>query len=144
VTVLIGEYQHNIDAKGRLIVPSKLRDGLGDLFIATRGFDKCVVVYPMSVWTDFLEKIKQLPASSSDARRFKRFFTSNAAECEVDAQGRILLPQQLRDYAGLKKQIVSIGVGDRAEIWDKDLWDKYNDDTALDEAFMEKMSELGI
>lgn len=144
MTVLIGEYQHNIDAKGRLIVPSKLRDGLGDLFIATRGFDKCVVVYPMSVWTDFLEKIKQLPASSSDARRFKRFFTSNAAECEVDAQGRILLPQQLRDYAGLKKQIVSIGVGDRAEIWDKDLWDKYNDDTALDEAFMEKMSELGI
>lgn len=142
--MLIGEYQHNIDAKGRLIVPSKLRESLGEIFIATRGFDQCVVVYPMDVWMDFLEKIRQLPASSSDARRFKRFFTSNAAECEVDGQGRILLPLQLREYAGLKKQIVSIGVGDRAEIWDKDTWDKYNDDTALDESFMEKISELGI
>jgi MraZ protein len=142
--VLIGEYQHNIDAKGRLIVPSKLRESLGETFIATRGFDKCVVVYPMDVWMDFLEKIKQLPASSSDARRFIRFFTSNAAECQIDGQGRILLPIQLREYAGLKKQIVSIGVGDRAEIWDRSTWDKYNSDMALDESFMDKLSELGI
>jgi len=143
--VLIGEYQHNIDAKGRIIVPSKLREALGDKFVATKGLDNCLFIYPMDRWEAIVEKLKSLPWTNSDVRRFARFFTASAAECEVDAQGRILIPTNLREYAQLQKQIVSIGVVDRVEIWNKEKWENYNsDENFVDNELAEKMAELGI
>ncbi|MDP4179785.1 MAG: division/cell wall cluster transcriptional repressor MraZ [Bacillota bacterium] len=120
-----GEYQHAVDPKGRLIMPSKLREGLGDKFMITRGLDDCLFVYSMTDWESFEVKLKSLPMTDSNARAFVRFFLSGAAECEVDKQGRILIPQILRDYAGLEKDVAIIGVSSRVEIWDKDKWQKY-------------------
>ena len=145
ISVLIGEYQHNIDAKGRIIVPSKLRESLGEKFVATKGLDNCLFVYPMDRWESIVEKLKALPWTNSDVRRFARFFTSSATECEVDAQGRILIPPNLREYTALQKQIVSIGVVDRVEIWNKEKWENYNsDENFVDNELAEKMAELGI
>lgn len=145
ISVLIGEYPHNIDSKGRIIVPSKLRESLGDKFVVTKGLDNCLFVYPIIRWESIVEKLKTLPWTNSDVRRFARFFTSSACECEIDSQGRILIPPNLRNYAGLEKQIVSIGVVDRVEIWSKDRWESYNnDENFVDNCLAEKMAELGI
>ena len=145
--MLIGEYQHNIDAKGRVIVPSKLREGLGDKFYIVRGIDRCLFLYPESRWIEILEKIKTLPWTLEEVRKFSRKFASTASECEVDSQGRILIPQRLREYAGLEKAVVSIGVIDRAEIWSRESWEEYNgtdDEDGEDEELARKMAELGI
>ena len=143
--MLIGEYQHNIDAKGRVIVPAKLREGLGDKFYIVRGIDKCLFIYPESRWIEILERIKTLPWTLEEVRRFSRKFASTASECEVDNQGRILIPQKLREHACLEKQVVSIGVIDRVEIWSQKLWEDYSDDgDDDDEELARKMAELGI
>lgn len=143
--MLIGEYQHNIDAKGRIIIPSKLREGLGEKFYIVRGIDKCLFIYPESRWIEILEKIKTLPWTLEEVRRFSRKFASTAGECEADNQGRILIPQKLREYAGLEKQVVSIGVIDRVEIWSKNNWESYNGENEEDdEELARKMAELGI
>ena len=143
--MLIGEYPHSIDAKGRIIVPSKLRESLGDKFVMTKGLDNCLFVYPIQRWESIVEKLKALPWTNSDVRRFARFFTSSAAECEIDSQGRVLIPPNLRDYASLGKQVVSIGVVDRVEIWSKDRWESYNnEENFVDNGLAEKMAELGI
>jgi MraZ protein len=136
----MGEFQHNIDTKGRMIVPSKFRDGLGDSFVVTRGLDKCLFVYPMDEWKALEEKLKKLPLTKKDARAFTRFFFSGAVECEVDKQGRINLPQPLRSYAALEKECVVIGVSDRIEIWANDKWEDYFNDS--EESFSEIAESL--
>ena len=130
--MFMGEYNHTIDVKGRLIMPAKFRETLGDKFIVTKGLDGCLFVYPKSEWSLFEEKLKVLPLTNKDARQFTRFFLAGAAACEVDKQGRILLPQVLRDFAQLEKEVVLIGVANRVEIWSKINWEQsmstYNDD----------------
>ncbi len=134
-----GEYQHTIDLKGRVIVPSKLREGLGEKFIVTKGFDKCLFVFSLEGWEKFLESLKGLPMSNTDARTFMRFFFAGACECTVDKQGRILLPQNLREYGELEKEICVIGVATRVEIWDKKKWEKYNIDNVDLDSIAENM-----
>ena len=141
--MLIGQYQHNIDAKGRVIVPSKFREALGEKFIVTRGLDHCLFVYAQSRWLELVAKIETLPWTSADVRRFSRFFMAGASECEIDNQGRILIPQTLREYAHLEKQIVSIGVGDRVEIWNRETWESYNqEETDAENELAERMAEF--
>ena len=119
--MFMGEYNHTIDAKGRLIVPAKFREILGDNFIVTKGLDGCLFVYPNDEWTRFEEKLKSLPLTNKNARQFTRFFLAGAAACEVDKQGRILLPQVLREFASLEKDVVLVGVASRIEIWSSSL-----------------------
>lgn len=121
----MGEYQHNIDTKGRLIVPAKFRENLGQTFVITRGLDKCLFAYPLDEWKQLEEKLKQLPLTKKDARAFTRFFFSGAVECEIDKQGRINVPSPLRNYAALDKECVVIGVSNRVEVWSKEQWDTY-------------------
>lgn len=121
----MGEYHHNVDTKGRIIVPAKFRDNLGETFILTRGLDRCLFGYPLSEWTIIEEKLKQLPLTKKDARAFTRFFFSGATECEVDKQGRINIAAPLVQYAQLEKECVILGVSNRIEIWDKTEWQNY-------------------
>lgn len=123
--MFMGEFQHNIDNKGRMIVPAKFREGLGETFVVTRGLDTCLFVYPMSEWKILEEKLKKLPLTKKDARAFTRFFFSGAVECEIDKQGRINIPQTLRQYASLEKECVIIGVSNRIECWSLDKWQEY-------------------
>ena len=115
--MLIGEYHHNIDEKGRIIIPSKFRDDIGNSFIVTRGLDGCLFVYSYVEWEKITNKLKKLPFTKKDARTFSRFFLSGATECEFDKQGRINLANSLIEYADLKKECLVIGVNDRLEIW---------------------------
>jgi MraZ protein len=123
--MFMGEYQHNIDEKGRMIIPSKFREELGSEFILTRGLDQCVFGYPLSEWKVIEEKLKALPFTKKDARAFTRFFFSGAAECQLDKQGRVNIASPLRDYAKLEKDCVVIGVSNRIEIWSKSVWEDY-------------------
>ncbi|WP_433749494.1 division/cell wall cluster transcriptional repressor MraZ [Falsibacillus pallidus] len=123
--MFMGEYQHNVDNKGRLIIPAKFRDYLGESFVLTRGLDQCLFGYPMSEWTSVEEKLKALPLTKKDARAFTRFFFSGATDCELDKQGRINIPSTLLGYAQLEKECVIVGVSNRIEIWSKTLWEDY-------------------
>lgn len=123
--MFMGEYRHNIDEKGRIIVPAKFREGLGESFVLTRGLDKCLFVYSMEEWEILENKLKNLPLTKKDARSFTRFFFSGAVECEVDKQGRINIPQTLRSYSVLSKECVVIGVANRIEVWSKEIWEDY-------------------
>ncbi|OYP38963.1 division/cell wall cluster transcriptional repressor MraZ, partial [Lachnotalea glycerini] len=124
--MFMGEYNHSIDAKGRLIMPSKFREALGDEFVVTKGLDGCLFVYPIDEWQAFEEKLKTLPLTNKNARQFSRFFLAGAATCEVDKQGRILLPSVLREFAQLNKDVVLVGVLSRIEIWSKSKWIESN------------------
>ena len=141
--MFMGEYNHTIDAKGRLIVPSKFRESLGDMFVVTKGLDGCLFVYDNNEWNAFEEKLKSLPLTNKDARTFVRFFLAGAAEVEVDKQGRILVPGVLREFAGLKKDVVLIGVASRIEIWDRERFDGAAVYEDMDE-IAEHMAELGL
>ncbi|MNI23323.1 cell division protein MraZ [compost metagenome] len=125
LTMFMGEYQHSIDEKGRMIVPSKFRETLGPSFIVTRGLDQCLFVYPRSEWTILEKKLKELPLMKSDARAFTRFFFSGASECELDKQGRANIPGNLIEYAKLEKDCIVLGVSNRVEIWSKSIWESY-------------------
>lgn len=143
--MFIGEYNHTIDAKGRLIVPSKFRESLGEEFVATKGLDGCLFVYPMEEWNEFTEKLRELPLTKKDARQFSRFFLAGAASCEIDKQGRILIPAVLREFAKLEKDAVLVGVSSRIEIWSKANWEAVNDTSDDDmEDIAEHMADLGI
>src|SRR5690606_21257906 len=124
--LFLGEHQHSLDAKGRLIIPAKFRAGLGERFIVTRGLDRCLFAYSLTEWQAIEAKLKALPLTQSDARAFVRFFFSGATECEMDKQGRIMLPANLREYAQLERDVVVIGVSSRVEIWSKERWDNYS------------------
>lgn len=123
--MFMGEYQHSIDDKGRLIIPAKFRDQLGANFIATRGLDNCLFVYPSDEWAILEQKLKSLPLMKSDARAFTRFFFSGATECELDKQGRVNIPPHLREYAKLEKECMVLGVSNRVEVWSKSSWEGY-------------------
>ena len=123
--MFMGEYQHTIDSKGRMIVPAKFREGLGEQFVLTRGLDQCLFGYPMSEWKLIEEKLKALPLTKKDARAFTRFFFSGATECELDKQGRINIASPLLSYAKLEKECVVIGVSNRIELWSKEIWEQY-------------------
>lgn len=142
--MFIGEYEHALDNKNRIIVPSKFRDELGNKFILTKGLDGCLYAYPLSEWATLEEKLKKLPLTSKNARAFVRFFFSGANEMEMDKQGRALIPQSLLEYATVKKEIVSIGVSNRVEIWSKESWEEYNNSNIDFDDIAEQMSELGI
>ena len=141
--MLIGEYEHSLDAKGRLIMPAKLRDDIGEKFIITKGLDGCLFGFSQNEWTNFEEKLKTLPLTNKNARDFVRFFLSGAIECEIDKQGRFLIPSNLRVAAKLEKDAVIVGVGTRLEIWDKETWQKCDENISADE-IAENMTMLGI
>lgn len=123
--MFMGEYHHNIDEKGRMIIPSKFRYDLGEKFIITRGIDSCLFVYPKNEWTKIISQLNELSFTKKDVRSFQRFFLSGATECEFDKQGRINITSPLAGYADLTKECVVIGVNDRIEIWSKDNFDKF-------------------
>ncbi|MBP5151851.1 MAG: division/cell wall cluster transcriptional repressor MraZ [Lachnospiraceae bacterium] len=141
--MFMGEYNHTVDEKGRLIIPSKFREELGDEFVVTKGLDGCLFVYDENEWKLLEEKLKALPLTNRDARAFVRFMLAGAAQVEPDKQGRILLPQVLRNFAGLDKDVVLIGVASRIEIWNKEKWEDASSEGNMDE-IAEKMAELGI
>lgn len=133
--MLIGEYHHNIDEKGRLIIPSKFRDEIGKEFIITRGLDGCLFIYSKSVWEKIVSKLQTLPFTKKDARTFNRFFLSSATVCEFDRQGRINIPPVLINYANIQKECTIIGVNDRLEVWASDKFSSLIEEnlTAIDE-----------
>lgn len=140
--MFMGEYNHTIDTKGRIIIPSKFREALGEEFVVTQGLDGCLFVYPNEEWMNFVTQLKNLPGSK-EARQLQRYFMAGAASCEVDKQGRILIPNKLREQAGLEKDIVFVGVLSKIEIWSKEKWDSNNDYDDMDQ-IAEHMSEFGL
>ena len=143
--MLIGEYEHSLDAKGRLIMPAKLREDMGEKFILTTGLDGCLFGFSMSEWEKFEDKLKALPITNKNARNFVRFFLSGATECELDKQGRFLIAGKLRDVAKLDKDVTIIGAGTRIEIWDKAKWEENNSEENLSiEEIEQNMEDLGI
>ncbi len=143
--MLIGEYEHSLDAKGRLIMPVKIREDIGEKFIVTKGLDGCLFGFSQNEWSNFQEKLKTLPLTNKNARDFVRFFLSGAIECEIDKQGRFLIASNLREYAQMEKEAVIIGVGTRIEIWNRDKWKAYNSDENISaDEIAENMTMLGI
>ncbi|MFI3227278.1 MAG: division/cell wall cluster transcriptional repressor MraZ [Clostridia bacterium] len=136
-----GEYYHSIDAKGRMIIPNKLRDELGENLVVTRGFDGCLYVYSEENWQQLENQIKLLPQTKR--KTLERFVLSKAVDCSLDSQGRILIPATLRTFASLTKDVAIIGVLERAEIWDKEKWDEYND-TLSPEEIEKAMEDIGF
>ncbi len=141
--MFIGEYEHSVDAKGRLIMPAKLREDIGDKFVVTKGLDGCLFAYSQTEWLNFEEKLKTLPLTNKNARDFVRFFLAGATECEIDKQGRFLISGNLRNYAALEKEVVIVGVLNRIEIWNKDKWNNLDENISADE-IAENMESLGI
>lgn len=139
----MGEYNHNVDTKGRLIIPTDFREELGSTFVITKGFDGCLFAYPLEAWKQFEEKLEALPLVRKEARTLVRFFVSGARTCELDKQGRTLVPAVLREFAGLDKDVVLAGAANRVEIWSKDRWDEV---CAVDdmEDIAQQMADLGL
>lgn len=132
--MFMGEYHHSIDAKGRIIIPSKFRYELGEEFIVTKGLDGCLFIYSKEEWENITHKYRELP-NTKDARNYLRFFLSGAVICELDKQGRINITTPLINHADLKKDCIIIGVNDRLEIWSKDRWESFietNENTISD------------
>ncbi len=140
-----GEYSHSVDPKGRLIIPSKFRELLGEEFIVTRGLDGCLFVYPMNEWEEFEAKLKKLPLTDKNARAFARFMTAGATSCEFDKQGRILLPATLRAFAGIEKDVILAGLLSHIEIWSEERWKENNnyDEIDMDEVAAQ-LTDLGL
>ncbi len=143
--MLIGEFTHSIDPKGRITIPSKFREELSEGFVITKGLDNCLFLYPLEEWDKIETKLKNLPMTNKNVRSFVRTFFSGAEDTNIDKQGRVLLPQNLREHALIDKEAVIIGVSTRVEIWSKSSWDDYNLNEGLSyEEMAEKMAELGI
>ncbi len=143
--MLMGEYRHNMDIKGRIIIPAKFREELGPSLVLTRGLDGCLFGYPMNQWQVLQDKLKQLPLAKKDARSFVRFFYSAAVEVEIDKQGRINIPKTLLEYANIYKECHVIGVSDRIEIWSSEKWESFAE--AAEETFeeiAENMIDFGL
>lgn len=137
----IGEFHHSLDAKGRLIVPASFRDGLGSSFRVGISLDPCLTVYSNEGWEEFYARLSALPGNRQETRRVIRFFTSGTVRVELDRQGRILLPQEIRDKAGIKKDVVFLGFGSKAEIWDEATYEAYQNDNSR-EAISDIASKL--
>lgn len=138
---MTGTYEHSIDAKGRLFIPAKLREELGVTFYLAMGVDECLAIYPQETWNRFTEKFASLPMSQSAAMRP---LFANASKCELDSQGRIVIPQTLRKYAGLEKDAVIIGVNDRAEIWSAETWNAREEEEMTPEKMKACLAALGF
>ena len=143
ITMFMGEYNHTIDAKGRLIIPSNFREALGSEFVLTKGLDGCLFVFPMKEWEAFEEKLRSLPLIDKNARKFSRFFLAGASTCELDKQGRILVPGTLREFAQMDKEVVLTGMLDRIEVWSKEQWLENNAYDDMDD-IAQSMQELGL
>ena len=141
--MLMGEYIHSLDVKGRLIMPIKLRHDIGEKFVITKGLDGCLFAFSQEEWKNFETKLKALPLSDRNARNFVRFFLSGASECEIDKQGRFLITSNLREFAGLEKDVIIVGMDSRLEIWSKEKWQQEDSIISADE-IAEKMEMLGI
>lgn len=141
--MFMGEFNHTIDTKGRLIVPSKFRELLGEEFVVTKGLDGCLFVYSADEWKIIEDKFREVSQFSKEARKFARFFFAGAATCEVDKQGRVLLPAVLREFAGLEKEVVLAGVLNHIEIWSKDRWQETGEYDDVEE-IAEHMASLGL
>ena len=141
--MFMGEYNHTVDEKGRLIIPAKYREELGNEFVVTKGLDGCLFAYGLSEWQVLEEKLRALPLTNKDARAFARFMLAGAASVEIDKQGRILLPQVLKNFAEIEKEVVLIGVASRFEIWNRTKWEENSIDDNVEE-LAEKMENLGI
>ena len=143
--MLIGEYRHTLDPKKRLLLPSKWRKKLGKCLVVTRGLDNCLFVYPREQWQQMTEKVSQLPLGSADTRSFNRFFLSGAVEVDVDKIGRILVPDFLKEFAGLSSKVVLAGIHDRVEIWDENRWNEYKQRIeGQADALAEKLNDIGV
>ena len=143
--MFIGEYRHTLDNKNRVIMPAKFREQIGGSFVMTKGLDNCLFIYSMDEWNNIEDKLKGLPMTSKDARAFVRFFFAGATECEIDKQGRTLIPNNLKEFAKIDKDVVIIGVSTRIEFWSLEEWNKFNTDANISyEDVAEKMSQLGI
>ncbi len=143
--MLIGEYKHNLDAKKRLSIPSKFRKELGEGAVITRGLDNCLFVFPSEYWAKLAERLGNMPLVQQDSRAFARLLLSGAAEVDFDSLGRILVPEYLKSYAGLKKIAVVAGVYNRLEIWDDEKWENYKANLEKNsDSIAEKLRELGI
>lgn len=139
--MFLGDYSHTLDDKGRLFVPSRFREELGEVFVATTGLDACIFIYPMEEWKNIEQRLRSLPLNHPEARAFLRTFFSGATEMTCDKQGRVVIPQKLRDYAHLNRDCEFIGVGNRAEIWSAEVWQQYN--TANASGFSKLAESLG-
>ncbi len=140
-----GEYQHTLDSKSRVFVPAKFREELGNKFIITKGLDSCLFAFPAAEWESIVEKMKTVSFTDDEARSFMRFFFAGACECEMDKQGRVLIAQNLKEYASLDKDICIVGVSGRVEIWDKGKWDMRNAEYSQNASILaKKMALLGI
>ncbi|MFB0972343.1 MAG: division/cell wall cluster transcriptional repressor MraZ [Tissierellia bacterium] len=143
--MFLGEFKHSLDAKGRVIIPSKFRFSLGEEFVMTKGLDGCLFLFPMDEWRAFEEKLRSLPFANKDARAFVRFFTAGATESAIDKQGRTLIPPNLREHCNIDKDAVIIGTPNRIEIWSEENWKSYVSDENLSyENIAEQMEELGF
>jgi len=138
-----GQSNHSLDAKGRLIIPTRFREGLGSKFVLCFGMDNNLYIYPQDEWDKFSEKLNTLPISDPNARRFKTFFQGSACDCEVDSHFRIVISPALRKHAGIDKDVVMVGNGSIVEIWNTEAWDKYNSPEEMDiDAISKEMSSL--
>ena len=143
--MFIGEYSHVLDAKGRMFMPAKFRDELGEKFIVTIGLDRCLFVFPTETFQIYKEKLDAISLANRDARKFTRFFFAGAGECELDKKGRIMMPQKLRTYARLEKDVTVVGVSGRIELWNTEDWEKeHSIENFSPDEFSEKMELLGF
>lgn len=143
--MFLGEYYYNLDSKGRISIPSKIRSKIGESVIITRGLDNCLFVYEKKEWEELANKIKNLPLSQANSRAFARLMLAGAMEVNLDSQGRILIPDYLKKFAQLKKRVVLVGVYNRLEIWDEENWNNYKNKTEKESSeIAEKLSQLGI
>lgn len=138
--MFLGEYQHSLDNKGRITIPARYREELGSEFVATKGLENCIFLFPVKEWQAFAAQIKSLPMARADARGFARFLLAGACEMEMDRQGRVLLPANLREYADIEKDLVIIGVGARVEIWSRDRWAVYSE--SAEQSFVDITANL--
>ena len=139
--MLLGRYEHTVDTKGRVSVPARFREDLGERFVITRGLDSCLALYSLNEWAVLAEKVKQLPMAQ--ARTIQRYLFTGAYETDIDAQGRMVIPQNLRAFAGITKDVVIAGLSNRAEVWDKETFDKAESAVSADDV-VELMSQLGF
>lgn len=143
--MFIGEYQHTVDAKGRMAIPAKFRTKLKKGAVVTKGLDHCLVVYPEKDWMELATKLSQLPITQSNTRAFSRLMLAGAMDVDLDKQGRMVVPEYLRDYATVGKKVVVVGLFNRLEIWSKESWDKYRSKTeAAGNEIAEQLAELGV
>lgn len=129
--MLVGKYQNSIDAKCRMIIPAKFREDLGGKCVLSKALDKCLEIHPIPEWEMFMEKLGKLPSGDPKARQLARHFYASAVECEVDKQGRLTLPQELREYANIEKDLVTVGSFQKIEIWSREEWDSKENATEM-------------